>query len=108
MPIHLPPVSRRNFLKRSLLAGATFALAPQLFADRRRTNPDSWVLFSDTHIAADTAKVARGINMAAHFRTAAKEVLALPERPAALLLAGDCAFNSGEADDYFQFAGLLG
>jgi 3',5'-cyclic AMP phosphodiesterase CpdA len=108
MPIHLPPVSRRNFLKRSLLAGASFALAPQLFAARRRANPNSWALFADTHIAADTTKIARGINMAEHFRTAAKDVRSLPERPAALFLTGDCAFNSGEADDYFQLAGLLG
>jgi len=108
MPIHLPPVTRRNFLKRSLLAGASFALAPRLWAARRRTNPNSWVLFSDTHIAADTAKVVRGINMAAHFRTAAKELLTLPEQPAAFFLTGDCALNSGEPDDYFQLAGLLG
>lgn len=108
MPIHLPPVSRRSFLKRSLLAGATFALAPQLSAASRRTNPNSLALFSDTHISADTTKVVRGINMAAHLRTAANDVLALPERPAALFLTGDCAFNSGEPDDYFQLAGLLG
>ena len=108
MPIHLHPASRRHFLKRSVLAGAAFALAPQLPAVSRRTNPNSWVFFSDTHIAADTSKVARGANMTAHFRTAAEEVIALPERPAAFFLTGDCAYNSGEADDYFQFAGLLG
>lgn len=107
MPIHLPPVSRRNFLRRSLLAGAGFALAPQLVAASRRTNPNSWALFSDTHIAGGTTKVARGINMATNFRTAAREVLALPERPAAMFIAGDCALNSGEPDDYFQFAALL-
>lgn len=107
MPIHLPPLSRRNFLKRSFFAGASLAMASASFGASRRTNPNSWVFYSDTHIAADTSKVVRGINMAAHFRAATQEVLALPERPAAFFLTGDCAYNSGESDDYFQFVALL-
>lgn len=107
MPIHLPPLTRRNFLKRSLLAGAGLTAAPSLWAASPRTNPDSWVFFSDTHIAAEPDKVARGINMSEHLQSAAREVLALPERPTALFLTGDCAFNSGGADDYIQFARLL-
>lgn len=107
MPIHLAPLSRRNFLKRSLTASAGLALTPQLFAASRQTNADSWALFSDTHIAGDPTKIAREINMTDHFIAATKEVLALPQRPAGLIVCGDCAYNQGESSDYSQFSSLF-
>ena len=107
MPIYLPPLSRRSFLKRSLLTGAGLMLAPPAFAAARRSDHNSWALLADTHIAADPAKVAREINMTEHFQTVAKELLALPTRPAGVFVVGDCAFNSGEPGDYAQFTGLL-
>jgi Icc protein len=107
MPIHLPPLSRRHFLKRSLLAGAGLALAPELFAAPRRTDANSWAFFSDTHIAADAAKVAREINMTEHLTAVSREVLGLAQRPAGVFVNGDCAYNQGEPDDYRQFTRLL-
>jgi 3',5'-cyclic AMP phosphodiesterase CpdA len=107
MPIHLAPLSRRTFLKRSLLAGGAFTFAPQLLAASRKSDPHTWALFSDTHIAADPAKVARETNMTDHFVAAAKEVLSLPQRPAGVLVCGDLAYNSGETGDYRQFTKLL-
>src|SRR5262245_40721212 len=107
MPIHLPPLTRRSFLKRSILAAAGAALAPKVWAAARNVDPNSWALFSDLHIAGDMTKVARGINMTDHFRAATSGVLALPHRAAGVLVLGDCAFNSGEADDYATLAGLL-
>ena len=107
MPIHLPPFSRRNFLKRSLVAGAGFALTPELFAESRRTDPNAWAFFSDTHIAADPAKIARDINMTEHLQSATREVLALPQRPAGVFVNGDCAYNQGESGDYRQFTSLI-
>jgi Icc protein len=107
MPIHLPPFSRRNFLKRSLLAGAGVMFSHSALAARRRVEPDSWALFSDTHISGDTKKLVRGTNMADNLRVAVRDVLALPHQPAGLLHGGDCAYNSGEADDYFQLTALL-
>lgn len=107
MPIHLPPISRREFFKRSLLAGAGLALAPNLLAAGWRTDANSWALMADTHIAADTARIARGTNMADHFKRVSKELLALPKRPAGVFVIGDCAFNSGEKDDYTTLADLL-
>jgi hypothetical protein len=62
MPIHLPPLSRRNFLKRSLVAGAGLLLAPSLFAARKRTDPHTWAMLADTHIAANPAELGRGVN----------------------------------------------
>jgi 3',5'-cyclic AMP phosphodiesterase CpdA len=107
MPIQLPPISRRAFLKRSAGAAATLALKPSLFAATKRINPDSWALFSDIHLAADTAEMQRGVNMAEHFQTVSRELLALNEAPAALFITGDCALNSGEKEDYATVSKLL-
>jgi 3',5'-cyclic-AMP phosphodiesterase len=107
MPIHLPPISRRNFLKRSLLTGAGLVLAPEILAAFRRTDGNSWALLADTHVAADPAKIARQINMTEHLKTVSEELLGLAARSAGVFVVGDCAFNSGEAADYAQFVRLL-
>lgn len=107
MPIQLQPISRRRFLARSLLGGAGLALAPRLLADSKPTNPNSWVLLSDIHLAADPTQVARKVNMTDHFKGVSAEILALPERPAGLFVTGDCAYNSGEKGDYAQLTALL-
>lgn len=107
MPIHLPPLSRRGFLQRTLLAGAGLAAAPELFAALRTTDPNAWALLADTHIAADSMRIERTINMTDHFKTVSQELLALPERPAGVFILGDCAFSKGEPGDYTALTGLL-
>lgn len=107
MPIHLPPLSRRRFLASTLIAGAGLALTRKLPATERKVDEDFWALFSDTHIAADRARTARGINMADHLKAVCREVLELPSRPAGVIVSGDCAFNSGETEDYATFMELL-
>jgi 3',5'-cyclic-AMP phosphodiesterase len=107
MPIHLQPISRRRFLFRALAGGAALTLSPRLFAATKRTDPDSWALLSDIHIAADPALVARGINMSRHLQTASDQLLALPKNPAGVFITGDCAYNSGQAADYRQVSDLL-
>lgn len=107
MPIQLPPISRRSFLARAAAAAAGLALDPSVFAAAKRINPDSWALFSDIHLAADTASVQRGVNMADHFKTVSHELLNLAEQPAALFITGDCALNSGEKEDYATVTKLL-
>ncbi len=107
MPIHLPAISRRQFLVRSLVGGAALALSPRLLAAGKRTDPDSWALLSDIHISADASRSARGINMTDHFARVSRELLALPERPAGVFVSGDCAYNSGQIADYGQVADLL-
>src|SRR5437660_529447 len=100
MPIHLPPISRRRFLARSLSAGAGLLVSRTVLAAAKRTDPHCWALLADIHLAADRAAEARGINMTDHFQTVGRELLALPSRPRGVLVLGDCAFNSGEAGDY--------
>jgi len=107
MPIHLPPLSRRRFLARALVGSAGLALSPGLLAASKRTDPNSWALLADIHLAADRALTARGINMTEHFTSVSRELLALPERPAGVFIAGDCAYNSGQIADYARVADLL-
>ncbi len=107
MPIHLPAISRRQFLARSLAGGAALVLAPELLGADKRTDPNSWALLADTHLAADPDQVARGINMADHFARVSRELLGLPKRPAGVFIAGDCAYNSGQAGDYARLTALL-
>ena len=108
MPIHLPPISRRRFLVRSAAAAAGIALSPKLLAADKPTDPNFWALFSDIHLAADRSLIARGINMTDHFTSVSQELLLLPKRPAGVFINGDCAYNSGETDDYVLVAELLG
>jgi hypothetical protein len=107
MPIHLPPISRRKFLIRSIMAGASLACSPRIFAADKSTDENFWVLFSDTHIAADRAKIVRDVNMTDHFVTVSREITALPQRAAGVFVIGDCAWNSGEKEDYATFTNLI-
>ncbi len=107
MPIHLPPISRRAFLRRALLAGAGLALTPHVSAAMRRTDANSWALLADTHIAADLAAVKSKVVMADHLKAAAREIVGLPRRAAGVFVVGDCALSSGEPGEYAQLTGLL-
>jgi 3',5'-cyclic AMP phosphodiesterase CpdA len=106
MPVYIPPITRRQFLKGSLAAGTSLLLPRRLWADEKPADSNSWALLSDTHIAADRTKVAREVNLAEHFETAVREVIAMPQRPSAALITGDCAFLKGEKGDYTTFASL--
>lgn len=106
MPIYIPPITRRQFLKGSLAAGAGLLWPRHLGADDKPVDRNSWALLSDTHVAGDRTKLARGINMAEHFESALREVIALPRRPGAAFVTGDCVYLKGEEGDYSTFAEL--
>jgi Icc protein len=105
MPVQLPPISRRQFLKRAVLAGLGASLTPTVWAARKRES--TWALMADTHIAANPMQIARGVNMAEHFETATREILGLAATPTGAFILGDCAFNSGEVEDYRTLLKLL-
>lgn len=109
MPITLPPLSRRSFLRHSALAVGAAALGHRRVAAAAATpaDPHSWALLSDPHLAADRTKVARGAAIAPQFTRVADDVLALPRRPAGLIVNGDLAFNTGETADYAVLADLV-
>lgn len=106
MPLHLNSISRREFIRNSIIAGAGLAVfrhasaAPQGDGSR-------WALFSDTHIDANPDIVAREVNMAAHLKQAIAEALALDEKPAGVLINGDCAYLRGLPEDYATFSSLI-
>jgi len=107
MPISLPPISRREFLRRAGLAAAGVALSPHLLAAEKQPDENLWALISDPHIAADRTLVHNNVNMADHLDAVVREVVALPTRPTGIFVNGDCAFNSGDKPDYATFSGAL-
>lgn len=109
MPLHLPQLSRREFLKRAALTGAAAAMAPSVFADLagKPRDPDTYFFLSDTHIAADAATISHGINMTDHLAAVVGEVLAWPVAPAAIIVNGDMAFKLGLPGDYTAFGKLF-
>ncbi|MBI3851794.1 MAG: metallophosphoesterase [Verrucomicrobia bacterium] len=106
MPIHLPPITRRQFLTRSIAVGAGLFISPRPVS-AEASDPHSLILLADTHIAADRNKSARDVNMTDNLKTVAEEFIALPKRPSGVLVNGDCAFNTGEPGDYATLTELL-
>jgi 3',5'-cyclic-AMP phosphodiesterase len=107
MPVYLPPISRRRFLKGSLAAAAALALGQGCALPRKPRDPHNVALLSDIHISANPHLVARNINMTNNLRTVTQEVLAWPQTPGLAFINGDLAFNSGTAADYSAVLGLL-
>ena len=107
MPIFVPPISRRQFLTRALVAGAGMALGPKLLAATQSEDKSLWALVSDPHIAARQGKMHCHVNMHDHFSSVVREITEMPANPAGIFINGDCAFYSGEAEDYATFASML-
>jgi Icc protein len=107
MPIHLPPLSRRQFLTGSLAAGAGLLLGDRLLADASSVDANRFVLLADIHIWEHRDRDVRGIRPATNFLLARQEFLALAPRPAAAIVAGDCVFDQGQAADYAVLAELV-
>jgi Icc protein len=107
MPVHLPPLSRREFVRRTIVAGAGWMIGSRLQAAAPAVDEHTWALLSDSHIAADRTKIARGISMAANFEAVVADVWKQPRRPAGALVNGDLAFDTGESGDYGTFVELV-
>jgi len=106
MPVHVPPLNRRQFLIDGAAAAGMLTIGVAA-ADEPRRDPHRFALLSDAHIAANPQETNRGVNMTDNFRRVAAEVAALDVRPAAAFLNGDCAYHLGLKDDYRQTARLL-
>ncbi len=101
-------ITRRQMLAGSLGAGAaSLLLHGRLWAAETPIDPNRFVLLADIHIAEDPARVARETNPTDKFTEARGQYVALNSRPAGLIVAGDCAYNSGEAGDYRQLHKLV-
>jgi Icc protein len=109
MPVTLPQLSRRAFLKRAALAGAATTLAPYSHAGwfGKSRDKHTFVFFSDSHIAADAREVHNHANMADNFAGCVRELVEWPVKPAAVIVNGDLAYNHGMPEDYATFGTLL-
>ncbi len=107
MPFTLPPSSRRHFLSGSFAAVAgSFLTRHETFASTK-SDPTSWILFSDSHIAADRELISRDAKMAANLEACVKQSLGAHGSAAGVFLSGDCAFLDGKAEDYTTLAAQL-
>lgn len=107
MPAHLLPVSRRKFLAGSI---ASMALVRNgLLGADSPTNPDLWAVFSDTHLLSEesilrhyrsskAAREQRALTVSKNFDRFAEQVKAMSEKPAGLLLNGDCVHVGGQQE----------
>lgn len=109
MPITLPQLSRREFIKRAALAGALATLAPSSFAGifGKSRDKNTFFLLSDSHVAADPKTISRNVNMADNFSACVREMASWPVKPAAMIVNGDLALKDGQPGDYATFGKLL-
>ncbi len=102
MPITLPPISRRRFLRGVAAAAGTLAFGRYSIGEPTpQTDADRLALLSDIHINADRNLIHKTqISMWDHLKQASDEILSLSPRPANVLVNGDCAYHDGRAIDY--------
>ena len=86
MPVYLPPISRRRFLKRSLAASALM-LAGGCATPKSTADGEGWALLSDIHIAADANLIHGNVNMTRNLRLVTEEVVARPEPVSGVLIS---------------------
>ena len=102
MPITLPPINRRRFLKTATSIGVA-ACFPFSFIRGEETpprDPDCFAFLSDTHIPGDRTTITNGVNPVDNFRAISKETIAFPDRPASIIVSGDCVHLQGKPEDY--------
>jgi len=107
MPIRLPPLSRRRFLKATLAAGAAALLPGRALAAEESLDPNRVALLADTHVWENTTKPYGGCMPAETCQAALGQVLALSPRPANLVISGDLAHLAGLPGDYAVLKKLL-
>ena len=109
MPVTLPQLSRREFLKRAALAGTAALWGPSVLAElaAKPRDPDTFFFLSDPHIAASALQESHGMNMTDHLATVVREAMAWPVAPAGVIVSGDLAFRLGLAGDYAAFGKLI-
>ena len=126
MPIILPPINRREFIKGSLaLSSSIITSSRRLSAadiDRTILDPNRVALLADTHISSDPNLSYPGtkwpgspvkedkhesVNMAESLASTIKSVIELKPRPACLIVNGDCTLSRGTEAEYKEFLRLL-
>jgi 3',5'-cyclic AMP phosphodiesterase CpdA len=113
MPISLPSLSRRRFLAGSAAAGLGLlaeSIRAQVFGAEvisAYADPNRLALLSDTHVADKLSASSRGVTMADNLWAVTRDVLALRDKPAHILINGDLAHLHGRAGDDAMAVALL-
>ncbi len=126
MPVTLPPIVRRQFIKASLAFAGSAIKTPTAFAIEgsryARLDQNRVALLADTHISADPDLAYPGtkwpgspvkeseherVNMAKSLATTAKNLIALNPLPAHVIINGDCAMSRGTIAEYKELLRLI-
>jgi Icc protein len=112
MPIHLSSISRRRFVKGAIALPA-LAVGRHGWAADKPSDPHTWAILADTHIAPvasyrerDKPTQARATQLVPHLRAVSRGVLSLNPGPAGLILNGDCV-DFGTVEDYELLLGSV-
>ena len=126
MPIILPPIARREFIKGSLAFGSSTIMfsngASAAGRHGAKLDQNRVALLADTHISADPDLAYPGtkwpgspvkeseherVNMAKSLAAVAKSVTTLSPLPAHLIINGDCAMSRGTQAEYKELLRLI-
>lgn len=99
MPIHL--TSRRHFF---VQLGAVMTCAGGRGALAAEVDEDLVAILNDTHIGEKQPEASA---VPSNLRATIEWLLALPKRPAAVVINGDLALKDGQRGDYAHFARLI-
>lgn len=103
MPIHLPSLNRRRFLK--VAAASVLVSSPRLAsAEDLDVDDDLVYLLNDTHIGE---KQPAQSPVPSHLHQVVTELVERPRKPACVLINGDLALKDGQPGDYRHFARLI-
>lgn len=100
MPVHLPGLTRRQFLGAAMAAGAAFSLPRWARAEAPALDANRVALLADTHMGSTLQEKRFGSGMGANVTRVFEQVLNISPRPANLIIAGDCALKAGQVESY--------
>jgi len=103
MPVHLNVLSRRKFLQ---VAGASVLFCSRGNATAQAADIDSDLIYilNDTHIGG---KHPENSPVPSHLRQVVDQLVALPKKPACVIINGDLVLMKGLPEDYRHFARLV-
>lgn len=106
MPVTLPPLTRRRFLRSAAATAGAVVFRPSR-ARAAEVNPHRVALLSDPHIGEKAGEVSRECNMHDRLKQVVGEVAKLDPKPVCAVIDGDLAYKSGTAAEYELFAELV-
>lgn len=107
MPITLPSLTRRSFIRTTLATGAAATFARPVRAAGPSGDPSRFALLADTHISGNREFEARGVHLANNLKKTVGQITSLERQPRTAIVTGDCAYKDGQSKDYRVLADLL-